>query len=136
MSNNIKDCLHILFDCLISVETRAKKRCKMRRKQVQTDYIATQYSKEPPLTPEEQEENLIRLAHDLVEQRLRNGTASSQETVHFLKLASVKEKLERRKLEEEVKHLEAKTKFIESQEATTEMLQEVLDAMREYSGGQ
>ena len=49
----------------------------------------------PALTPEARENQMISLAMDLVEQRLLNGTASSQETTHFLKLGTAKEKLER-----------------------------------------
>ena len=39
----------------------------------------------PALSPEAEEEQMISLAHDLVKQRLIDGTASSQETTHFLK---------------------------------------------------
>ena len=38
----------------------------------------------PALTPEARENQMIALAVDLVEQRLLDGTASSQETTHFL----------------------------------------------------
>ena len=48
----------------------------------------------PAMTPEAREQQLIALAVDLVEQRLIDGTASAQETTHFLKLASRKAKLE------------------------------------------
>ena len=48
----------------------------------------------PALTPEARENQLISLAVDLVEQRLIDGTASSQETTHFLKLGSMKNRLE------------------------------------------
>ena len=48
----------------------------------------------PALTPEARENQMAALAMDLVEQRLRDGTASSQETTHFLKLVSSKAKLE------------------------------------------
>ena len=55
----------------------------------------------PALTPEAREGQLIALATDLVEQRLRDGTATSQEVVHFLRLGSMRERLEREKLENE-----------------------------------
>ena len=55
----------------------------------------------PALTPEARENQLIALAVDLVEQRLLDGTASSQETTHFLKLGSMRNRLEMEKLEEE-----------------------------------
>ena len=40
----------------------------------------------PALTPEARENQLIALAVDLVEKRLIEGTASSKETTHLLKL--------------------------------------------------
>ena len=55
----------------------------------------------PALNPEARENQLIALAVDLVEQRLLDGTASSQETTHFLKLGSMKNQLEMEKLREE-----------------------------------
>lgn len=39
----------------------------------------------PALTPEARQNQLISLAIDLVEKRLIEGTASSQETTHFFK---------------------------------------------------
>lgn len=106
----------------------------MRRKKAETDAITPSYALEPPLTPEDQEETCINLAYELVGKRLLEGTASSQETVHFLKLGSQKERLEKQKLEEEVKLLTAKTKYLESQEVTTQLLEEVVRCMKEYSG--
>jgi hypothetical protein len=91
--------------------------------------------KSPPvLTPEARENQLISLAMDLVEQRLRDGTASSQETVHFLKLGSSKEKLEQQILAEQKKLVVAKTSAIESQERIDEMYSNAIKAMRTYSG--
>lgn len=91
--------------------------------------------KSPPvLTPEARENQLISLAMDLVEQRLRDGTASSQETVHFLKLGSSKEKLEQQILAEQKKLVVAKTSAIESQERIDELYANAIKAMRTYSG--
>jgi len=106
----------------------------MRRKKLEIPYNSTQYSQEPPRTPEEHEDVLVNLAFDLAEQRFRNGTASSQEVVYFLKLGSSKERLEREKLEKEVELLRTKTSYLESQEQTSEKLQQVLDSLRLYSG--
>ena len=55
----------------------------------------------PARTPEAQENYMINLAMKLVERRLLEGTASSAETTHFLKLATSKNELEKTKLEEE-----------------------------------
>ena len=45
----------------------------------------------PALTPEARENQMISLAMDLAEKRLRDGSASSQEVTHFLKIAASKE---------------------------------------------
>ena len=88
----------------------------------------------PALTPEARENQLISLAVDLVEQRLIDGTASSQETTHFLKLGSMKNRLEMETLEEENKLLKAKTQSIQSQKRVEELYLEALNAMRNYAG--
>lgn len=88
----------------------------------------------PALTPEAREGQLIALATDLVEQRLRDGTATSQEVVHFLRLGSMRERLEREKLEHENMMLEAKTKALDSQAKSEEMYLEAIRAMKRYSG--
>ena len=89
----------------------------------------------PALTPEARENQLISLAVDLVEQRLLNGTASSQETTHFLKLGSMKNRLEMQKLQEENKLLQAKTDAMKSAKRIEELYSEAISAMRDYSGG-
>lgn len=88
----------------------------------------------PALTPEARENQMIGLAMDLVEERLRNGTASSQETTHFLKLASSKERLEREKIEAEKKLLEAKIQSLESSQHSEQLYADAIKAMRSYSG--
>ena len=88
----------------------------------------------PALTPEARENQLIALAVDLVEQRLLDGTASSQETTHFLKLGSMKNRLEMEKLKEENKLLQAKTESIQSAKRSEELYTEAINAMRRYSG--
>lgn len=85
-------------------------------------------------TPEGRENQMISLAMDLVEERLRNGTATSQETTHFLKLGSTKARLEREKLEQENKLMQAKTEALESQKRVEELYANALSAMRTYSG--
>lgn len=86
------------------------------------------------LTPESRENQLIALAYDLVEQRLRNGTATSQETTHFLKMGSTKERLEKQLMEEECKLKKAKTEGIESQKRIEALYAEAIAAVKEYRG--
>lgn len=88
----------------------------------------------PALSPEARENQLIARAVDLAEQQLLDGTASSQVITHFLKLGSMREKLERERLEEENKLLRAKTKAIEEQKEMKEIYLEALKAMQMYSG--
>ena len=88
----------------------------------------------PALTPEARENQLIAMAYDLVEQRLLDGTASSQETTHFLKLASSKALLEKEKLAEENKLLRARTEAIQEERKSAEFYSQVLDALKLYSG--
>lgn len=85
-------------------------------------------------TEEARENQMIALSLDLVEHRLRNGTASSQETTHFLKLGSMKARLELEVLERQKDLLEAKTENIKSAETSEELYRNALDAMRTYSG--
>lgn len=88
----------------------------------------------PQLTPEARENQLVSLAMDLVEQRLLDGTASSQETTHFLKLGTAKEKLELERLAKENELLKAKTEAIKSAERTEELYKKAIKAMGIYSG--
>ena len=88
----------------------------------------------PALTPEARENQMIALAMDLVEQRLRDGTASSQETTHFLKAASNKNKLEMERLRLENELTAAKTKAIADSAEIKVLYEEALKAMRRYGG--
>lgn len=88
----------------------------------------------PALTPDARENQLISLAIDLVEQRLLDGTASSQETTHFLKLASRKAKLETERFELENELIKAKTKALHDAADMKALYADAIAAMRRYSG--
>ena len=88
----------------------------------------------PALTPEARENQMISLAVDLAERQLQEGTASSQVITHYLKLGSMRERLEREKLEEENKLLKARTAQIQSMKRVEELYEEAIKAMRNYSG--
>lgn len=92
------------------------------------------YDQPTPITDEGRENYLINLALDLVEKRLREGTASSQETTHFLKLGSSESRIRKRILEEEEKLTKAKTENLQMQDRTEKRIQEAIDAMKSYSG--
>ena len=88
----------------------------------------------PALTPEARENQMISLAIDLVEKRLLDGSASSQETTHFLKLATTKAKLEKEILEKQKELLAAKTESIKSAKRVEELYSKALKAMQNYQG--
>ena len=90
----------------------------------------------PALTPEARENQMIALAMDLVERRLRDGSASSQETTHFLKLAASKEidELNLQLAQKELELKEAKKQSIYSAERIEALYNDAMEAMRRYSG--
>lgn len=91
------------------------------------------FQQAPAITPQGREDQLIAYAVDLAEERLRNGTASSSEIVHFLKLGSMREKYERQKLQEEIKLLTAKTEAIQSEKDRAGLYSEVIEAIKSYT---
>lgn len=88
----------------------------------------------PALTPEARENQLIAKAMNLVEKRIDEGIATSQEIVHFLKLGTEKSKLEREKIKQEVELTRAKTEALESSKHIEELYANAINAMKEYSG--
>lgn len=88
----------------------------------------------PAKTDEERENQLISLAYDLVEQRLRDGTATSQETVHFLKLGSSREKLDREKIQLEMELDEAKKQSLQSASRIESLYADAVSAFASYQG--
>jgi hypothetical protein len=88
----------------------------------------------PATTPEGRENQLISLAVNLAEQKLADGTASSQVIVHYLKLGSSRERLEQERLQRENTLLDAKTDAIASGKKVEELYKTALDAMRSYAG--
>lgn len=88
----------------------------------------------PALSPEARENQLIALAIDLVEQRLIAGTASSQETTHFLKLGSTEARIRKQLLEEQAKLAAAKSEAIQAAQRVEERYAEAIEAMKRYSG--
>jgi hypothetical protein len=77
---------------------------------------------------------MVSLAHDLAEEQIRAGTASSQVITHFLKLGSTRERLEQQRLAHENELTKVKIEAIESQKRTEELYMQALTAMRSYAG--
>lgn len=65
---------------------------------------------------------------------MRNGTATSQEITHFLKLGSTREQLEQERISHENELTKAKIKSLADQEQIIELYGEALSAMRRYAG--
>lgn len=108
----------------------------MPRRAKVTESSRTQPKMRPALTPEARENQMISLTMDLVEQRLRDGSASSQETTHFLKLAANKEidELNLKLAQKELELKEAKKQAIYSTERIEALYTNALRAMQRYSG--
>lgn len=95
---------------------------------------STRKRRAPAYTPEARENQLISLAVDCVEERMRSGKASAQEYIHFLKLATTKTQLEIEKIKRENELLEAKASALESAKKSEEMYTKAIAAMRSYTG--
>lgn len=96
--------------------------------QIQTTSILT------ASTPEGRENELIDMAYNEVARRIANHEATSAELVHFLKMGSEKERLERSKLETEMELQRAKTTAIEEGRSMESIAAEAIAAFKRYSG--
>jgi hypothetical protein len=91
-------------------------------------------NRRPAATPEERENQMVALAIDVAEQQLRNGTATSQVIVHFLKLATQRDRLEREKIAHENELLQAKVAQIDAAQVMIDLYERAIKAMKRYSG--
>lgn len=88
----------------------------------------------PAITVEAREEQLVGLAINLAEKQLLEGTAKPSVIVHYLKLGSSKEKLEKELLAEQIKVAEAKAEALKSAKRVEELYEAAMRAMRKYGG--
>lgn len=88
----------------------------------------------PAVSLEARESQLIALAYDVAEQRLRDGTATSQEVTHFLKLGSTKDRIEKEILERQKELITSKTEALQAQMRLESMFTEAMEAFKNYSG--
>ena len=99
------------------------------------DYGMETSRKSPPATtPEGRENQMIALAMDLAEKRMRAGTASAQEVTHFLKIGSLNARVERDILEKQKELITAKTESIRAARRVDELYADAISAMKRYSG--
>lgn len=88
----------------------------------------------PAKTLEGRENQLISLAVDLAEQQLLDGTASAQVITHYLKLGSMREKLEMERIKSSIRLEKAKADAIASSGKIEELFHEAMEAFKGYSG--
>jgi hypothetical protein len=88
----------------------------------------------PAMNPKDREDELINLAVGLAEKQLKDGTASTQVIVHYLKLGSTRGMLEHEMLENKTKLVKAQTESIESNKRVEDLYKNALEAMQIYSG--
>ena len=99
-----------------------------------SDEKNTRTKGKPATTPDGRENQLISLATELAERRLREGTATAAEVVHFLRLGSSREKLEQERLRHENALTEAKANDLASRRGAEDLYSKALNAFRAYSG--
>ena len=102
-----------------------------RKKPTSTDQ---KYKPKPATSPEARLNQLVAKAYDLVERRLDEGTATSQETTTLMKYGSPKAELEKQKLEAEIEALKAKVDVLESQRRSEELYEKAIKAFAAYNG--
>ena len=88
----------------------------------------------PARTPEARENQLINMAVDETERRLRNGTISSQLLAILLKLATTRAQLELEKLRSDINLQKAKEKEIGDKSSNRELFEAALKAFTSYRG--
>lgn len=89
----------------------------------------------PASSPENRENQLTSLAYDLAEERLRNGTASAQEIVYFLRIGSIREKKELEMMGKKNELMNAKTEALQSAKKVEELYSNAIKAFAAYRGG-
>lgn len=86
----------------------------------------------PVTSPEAYEKKLVAMAYSLAEERLRNGTATSQEIVHFLRLGSLKERKELEMMEKKNELMTAKTEALQSAKRIEALYADAINAFKSY----
>ncbi len=88
----------------------------------------------PATTPKGREDQMISLAFDQAERQLIEGTAPAPVVIHYLKLASSREKLEQEKLMLEQELLRARSQNLRSGGTQAELYEKAIKAFRGYRG--
>jgi hypothetical protein len=88
----------------------------------------------PGLSPEADENQLISLSIDAAKKMLIEGNAPTSIVLHYLKLATTRERMEREMMETQKELMEAKKQALESQAKVEQLYAEAMKAMQRYSG--
>lgn len=88
----------------------------------------------PAVDPEARENQLISLAVEAAERELMREKPSTQVVLHYLKLGTTKNQLEKEKLRKENLLLEAKADAMKSAARSEEMYADAIKAMQLYQG--
>lgn len=86
----------------------------------------------PAIDPEDRENQMISMAVSITEQKMRDGTAPTALIIHYLKLATTREQLEKKKLEKEISLLESKKAAADSAIRIEELYAGAIEAMTAY----
>lgn len=90
----------------------------------------------PARTLKGRENQLVNLAMNAAEEKLRNGTASSQIITSILNWSTTKYQLENEKLRADLRVAEAKIEQMKRSESSKDLYEKALDAFRSYQGTQ
>lgn len=86
------------------------------------------------MSDEARETEMIALAMDNAEKRLREGTASNQLILHFLELGSSKGRIEREMLENKAELIKEQASAVKEGKETAADYRAALEAFTRYSG--
>ena len=105
-------------------ETAVKSTKSTRRKKTVSSFKST----------EARENYLANLAYELIEKKIKDGTASSQILCMLVGMKSEKSQLENEKLRSDLDVANAKIKNLEKQTSSEELMEKALAAFKSYSG--
>lgn len=88
----------------------------------------------PASSPQARENQIINLAYNEAEKRIRDGSATSQLLTFFLKLGSIREQMELEKMRSDLRLTEAKIKQIDEQKDIKELYEKAIEAQKRYRG--
>jgi dihydroxyacetone kinase DhaKLM complex PTS-EIIA-like component DhaM len=87
-------------------------------------------SNAPASYAEAREQELVGLAYDAVEERIRSGKASAMELVYFLKIGSARERLDTQATVRDMQLKQAKIDNLKSAESKEKLYSEAVAAMQ------